>query len=394
MNKAVNIIIVFLMISCSFIGINLLFKGVSTLDKVNSFEKKIDSTKNNMNIEKVKENYNYIFYEYQNNEFVSFITTNENHYHETLIIDNKTGQKLNIEALIKKDQIDNFWNKVYELLNLKYPEFIVEGINSSEGNIYYEIKENEMIIYFEYFSFEVSLPETISIRINYNEVKDYLNFSYKLDNEYLNESAYDYDKNKKAIALTFDDGPNSKYTNELIDILNANKAKATFFMLGSEMQKYQSNLLYVYNNGFEIGSHTYKHINMKRVSISEIKSELNKTNEVYKTITNDNIKLVRPPYGAYNDKILSSIDYPFVMWNIDTNDWRYHDKDYIVNHILDNVTDGSIILMHDSYKTTIEAVEEVLPKLYAKGYQVVTVSDLAALKGETLNNHEVYSYFK
>lgn len=397
MKEAVNSLILSLIITCSIFGVCLLFKGTSLLKKVEIAEGKIVEAKEQVDIENVLDNYrkeNVVFSEYKNDEFVSLITINKELCHETIIIDNKSGEKLHIEDLIKDNQVDNFWNKVYELLSLKYPKFIIEGLQSSEGNIYYEIKQNEMIIYFEYFNFVVSLPETISIRVNYNEVKDYLNFSYKLDNDYINESAYDYDKNKKAIAFSFDDGPNPKYTNTLVDILKENKAKATFFMLGGMMKNYPSNLLYVYENGFEIGSHTYGHINMKRVSIKEIQEELSKTNEIYNNLTNNNINLIRPPYGSYNSNILDNIDYPFVMWNIDTNDWRYHDKNYIVDHILTNVQDGSIILMHDSYETTIEAVKEVLPKLYAMGYQVVTVSDLAALKGVTIKNNQVYSYFK
>ncbi len=397
MKKAVNWLVSILVITCSLLGSLFLFKGASLLNKVEIEDNENIKNNNKIDIEKVLSNYrkeNVIFSEYENSDFVALITINEDLRHETIIIDNKSGEKIHFEDLIKEDKVDEFWDKVYELLDLKYPKFVIDGLKTSKGNIYYEIKQSEMIIYFEYFSFEVSLPETISIKVNYNEVKDYLNFTYKLDNEYLNESAYDYNKNKKAVAFSFDDGPNPKYTNKLVDILKENKAKATFFMLGKQMNNYKSNVLYVYENGLEIGSHTYGHINMKKNTIKKIEEELFNTNQIYNSITNSNIKLIRPPYGSYNSEILNNINYPFILWNIDTNDWRYHDKDYIVNHILSHVTDGSIILMHDSYSTTIEAVKEVLPKLYAMGYQVVTVSDLAALKGKVIQNNEVYSYFK
>lgn len=339
------------------------------------------------------ENETLIFSQNVTDDFVSLIVKDDTK-HKTVIIDNKNGRELKIESLIKEDKLQLFWDKVYELLSLKYPLFILDGLKNSEGNIYYEIKENEMVIYFEYFDFGISIPESIKIKINYNEVRDYLNFSYKLDSEYLNESAYDYDKSKKAIAITFDDGPNPNTTNRLVEILNNNKARATFFMLGSKMKSNPKVLLNVYNSGFEIGSHTYSHINMKKTPIKDIEAELKETSKVYNNITNDAIKLVRPPYGSYNTNVIDELNYPFVTWNIDTNDWRYHDENYIANHILENVSDGSIILMHDTYETTIKAVDIVLPKLYALGYQVVTVSDLANLKGKTINSHEVYSYFK
>ena len=88
------------------------------------------------------------------------------------------------------------------------------------------------------------------------------------------------------------------------------------------------------------------------------------------------------------------MDTTFITWNVDTEDWLHRDKDYIVNHILEHVSDGDIVLMHDVYETTIDAVEEVLPKLYAAGYQVVSVSELAELKGRTLEKHSLYRSLK
>ena len=165
-------------------------------------------------------------------------------------------------------------------------------------------------------------------------------------------------------------------------------------MIGNKMDAYKESLMYVYENGFEIGSHTYNHINMKRETISKVKEELKKTNDTYYGITGSYITLVRPPYGAYNSEVVNAINYPLITWNIDTNDWRYHNSDYIVNHIMENVSDGSIILMHDSYESTLDAVKKALPKLYAEGYQIVTISDLAALKGITIEDNKVYSYFR
>lgn len=391
-NELINIFI----ISFSIFIVTLLLINASTLKKVEEpkkDEQKISVNDNNENnLENVIEETTPVIDKEAFN-FVSF-TTAKNGYHETIIVEKETGKFLEFDDLLKEDFVNKFWNKVYELLDLKYPKFILNTLKASEGNIYYDIKENEVIIYFENYKFEPEFLDVISIKVNYNEVKEYLNFTPKLDNEYVNESAYDYDKNKKTIAFSFDDGPSGKYTREIVDALKANKAKATFFMVGNKMNNYKNSLLYVYENNLEIGSHTYSHINMKQKSINEIEKELKKTRDIFYNITGSNINLVRPPYGAYNDKILSNIDYPFITWNIDTNDWRYRNKDYIVNHILENVTDGSIILMHDSYETTVEAVKEVLPKLYALGYQVVTVSDLAAIKGENIENNKVYSYFR
>lgn len=338
-------------------------------------------------------NSNSIIKENKLHDFTAFIVIKDNDY-RTYLISNKTGKEMSFDSIIKNDKLNLFWNKVYELLELKYPEFIINGIKSGKGNIYYDIKNNEMIIYFKNYVFNPEYNDLISIRVNYNEVKDYLDFTYELDHEYINENGYDYDKNKKTIAFTFDDGPSGEYTIDIVNELLKNKARATFFMVGSKMYTYEKSLLYAYQNKMEIGSHTYNHINLKKAKETLAKEELEKTDILYNEITGSNIKLLRPPYGAYNDKTLKNYDYAFITWNIDTNDWRYRNSKYIEEHILSHVTDGSVILMHDSYKTTVEAVRNVLPKLYALNYQVVSVSDLAAIKGYTLENHKVYSNFK
>lgn len=338
-------------------------------------------------------NSNSIVKENKLHDFTAFIVMKNNDY-KTYLVSNKTGKEISFDSIIKSDKLNLFWNKVYELLELKYPEFIINGIKSGKGNIYYDIKNNEMIIYFKNYVFNPEYNDLISIRVNYNEVKDYLDFTYELDHEYINENGYDYDKNKKTIAFTFDDGPSGEYTIDIVNELLKNKARATFFMVGSKMYTYEKSLLYAYQNKMEIGSHTYNHINLKKAKETLAKEELEKTDILYNEITGSNIKLLRPPYGAYNDKTLKNYDYAFITWNIDTNDWRYRNSKYIEEHILSHVTDGSVILMHDSYKTTVEAVRNVLPKLYALNYQVVSVSDLAAIKGYTLENHKVYSYFK
>lgn len=390
-NKLINVFI----LSFSLFLTILLVVQADNFTRMEPDATNYDNTYVDVNITEVIAEYNKkntVVSQNQNDLFISLITVTEDYSHETILINSKTGNEMHFEDIIFENRLKDFWEKVYELLSLKYPKFIVDGIKSQSGNIYYEIKENEMVIYFEQYIFVEQINDIISIKINYNEVKDLLNFPHKLDLKYENENAYNYDKNKKSIAITFDDGPNSNYTKKIVDVLNENKAKATFFMVGNKMYNHRENLLYVFNNGFEIGSHTYSHINMKR-ELERVSKEIKATNDIFYDITASSLSLVRPPYGAYNDKVLEKLNKPLITWNIDTNDWRYHDVEYIVNHIMDNVTDGSIILMHDSYESSLEALKLVLPKLYAKGYQVVTVSDLAALKGVILENNKVYSHF-
>lgn len=307
---------------------------------------------------------------------------------------NAEGEEVTLEDLLKEGTIENFWNKVYELLALKYPEFIVNGIKSSEGVNAYELKENEMIIYFMNYTIDPIINESVTLRVNYNEIKEYINFTCLFDDMYTNESGFDYSKNKKTVALTFDDGPSGEKTNKILELLSKNKAHATFFMVGNKLEGDSKTVKNVYESGNEIGSHTYAHANLTRQTVEERALALSMTDEIYNKITGDNISLLRPPYGAYKKEMLGEFNYSVVLWNIDTEDWRYRDVDRIIETVLDNLSDGSIILMHDSYNTTIEAVEKLLPILYSKGYQVVSVSELAELKDVELEKNTAYRRFK
>ena len=127
---------------------------------------------------------------------------------------------------------------------MKYPKFIVEAINNSSTKNY-EIKDNEMIIY--YTDVNINLEEKLFLTVNFNEIKDYLNITVKLDSTYQNENGYNYDPNKKSVALSFDDGPNGNKTLEILNILSDNKAHATFFMVGNRMNSYATVVTTVHN---------------------------------------------------------------------------------------------------------------------------------------------------
>jgi peptidoglycan/xylan/chitin deacetylase (PgdA/CDA1 family) len=160
------------------------------------------------------------------------------------------------------------------------------------------------------------------------------------------------------------------------------------------MYNQKDTLKKVFASHSEIGSHTYSHINMKRSKPDKIKDEIDKTSRIFKDITGFDIKLIRPPYGAYTNDIIKDYNYSFILWNADTDDWKNKDVERIVNYILNNAQDGNIILMHDSYATSVEAVKIALPQLYARGVQVVSVSKLAELKGKTLEVGKAYRSMK
>lgn len=391
--KVFRIIFIILIIVLLVLATYFVFKGF-TLEEKPLIDDNSSTSVPIINVEEIignvkSENSNLIYESTQIEEFTSLAFL-ENDRVKTYFIDEDTGEELSIEDLIKEGKLEDFKNKELELLNLKYPEFIVQGIIDGNGNKVYLVKENEMIIYYYDYTYLYDVEEEITLKINYNEIHDYLDFTHLLDSEYTNEDGYQYSKDKKVVAITFDDGPSSKYNAKFLDVLARNKAHATFFMVGTMMQTCQKCVLDTYQSGNEVASHTYNHLNMKTSSIEDGNASIKKTDDLFYQITNDHIEYVRPPYGAYNKTTLENVDYPLILWNLDTEDWRYRDVDHIVNYVMENVSDGSIILMHELYETSLQALEILLPKLYAEGYQVVSVGELASLKDRVLEAHHAY----
>ena len=207
---------------------------------------------------------------------------------------------------------------------------------------------------------------------------------------YLNKNIYN---NYKLIALTFDDGP-SHNTSKLLDILNKYQVKATFFLVGANINKKENVIKKMDNLGMEIGNHTYSHRILSKLKQENIKLEIDKTNDLIYSITGKYPILFRPSYGQTSKKIRKSSNMPIIIWNIDTLDWKYHSSDRIVNSILSKVKEGDIILMHDLYTSSINAIDKLIPKLLEKGYMPVTVSELFYYNNISLEEGKVYSHAK
>ena len=197
------------------------------------------------------------------------------------------------------------------------------------------------------------------------------------------------DPDKKAIALTFDDGP-SKQTRKILATLAEYDGLATFFTVGERLDDYSETLQMIYDSGCQIGMHTYSHANLRKLSKSQILEEINKTNDLIYKYTGEYSHLVRPPYGAVNATVKETVEQPLINWSIDTRDWESRDADSVYNAIMGSVQDGDIILMHDLYSSTAEAVSRVVPELVAQGYQLCTVDELFKLKGIELTAGKVY----
>lgn len=198
------------------------------------------------------------------------------------------------------------------------------------------------------------------------------------------------DPNKPMVALTFDDGPSSIFTPEILDILKEHNSFATFFVLGTEAEQHPEILKQMINEGNEIGNHSYSHLNLTLLSDENLAFQVETPQVIIESITGQAPTLLRPTYGFFNDELVKKIPLPLILWSIDTVDWQSRNADVINNIIIQNVKDGDIILMHDIYDSTLEAVRRIVPELINQGYQLVTVSEMADARGITLQPGNIY----
>ncbi|MCM1158676.1 MAG: polysaccharide deacetylase family protein [Clostridium sp.] len=197
------------------------------------------------------------------------------------------------------------------------------------------------------------------------------------------------DPNKKMVALTFDDGP-GRYTGEIVNCLQAYQARATFFVLGCNVDAYPWAVQAADRIGCEIGNHSYNHSNLTRLSEQGIAGQMADTDYKVQALTGKIPTLMRPPGGAVNDRVKNSVGKPIILWSIDTLDWKTRDRDKTVQAVLANVQDGDIVLMHDIHEPSKEAALILIRELSQQGYQLVTVSELAYYRGYPLYNGGVY----
>lgn len=213
-----------------------------------------------------------------------------------------------------------------------------------------------------------------------------------LPNPYINEapnSAQDF----KYIAFTFDDGPYLSVTPKVLDELDKYSGNATFYILGIAASGAEEMFDKILARGNEIGNHTFYHDPLTNLSKEQVEETLLLTDQVVKSHTQSKYMPVsiRPPYGDINEETASYDPRPFVLWDVDSNDWYNQDNiDNTIANVVSKVQAGSVILMHDSHESSYEALTYILPNLYQQGYRFVTVSKLfeiyhKELKGGAIN---------
>ncbi len=183
-------------------------------------------------------------------------------------------------------------------------------------------------------------------------------------------------ENVKKIALTFDDGPHPTYTPLLLDGLAKRKVKATFFITGENAEAYPELVKRMQEEGHLIGNHTYSHIQLTQGNREKFKGELVKTNEIIEEITGQGVTYVRPPYGSWDKSFEKELNMIPVLWNIDPLDWCCNDASCVIRKVESAAGEDAIILLHDSYPSTVTAALQIVDDLQQRGYVFVTVEEI------------------
>ena len=345
----------------------------------NKFKKEAIDVLNNIN----KENYNnkYINIDYKINEYNDYISFG---YDDMELYNKYQTDDNNIEL---KEKFDAYLIKLISneiIYNIKLNYSLIDRTSNLEfynkvwnDEIEYKthIYKDELIVCldkeYNYIRFSIDLEE-ISNHIDLElGIKQTLNDTYRIRKRYVNP-------NKPKVAFTFDDGPYSIVTNRLIEEMIKLDAVGTFYMLGNrvfdESQHDTINNIILYGN--EIGNHSVSHPNLVWLSDKKLDHELHAVDNYMIEHFQYEIKTFRPPYGSFNNRIDDIVEDEIILWDVDSLDWKYRDTDPTYNEIMNNVRDGSIILLHDLYDTSVDAALLAMKELLKQGYQFVTVSEL------------------
>ncbi|WP_440050283.1 polysaccharide deacetylase family protein [Lysinibacillus sphaericus] len=197
-----------------------------------------------------------------------------------------------------------------------------------------------------------------------------------LDNKVYNKGVTVAKGAKKRVALTFDDGPDARVTPQILAILKKYDVKATFFMVGKNVSRNPATLEKVYEEGHEIGNHTWNHPKLTTLTKVNVKQEVDRTSSAIYAAIGQYPTVFRPPYGATSEQVRAVITMPSILWSVDTLDWKHRNADKILANVKASVKDGSIILMHDIHQSTANGLENVILYLQQQGYEFVTVSEI------------------
>lgn len=180
----------------------------------------------------------------------------------------------------------------------------------------------------------------------------------------------------KKIAITFDDGPNPDHTKDLLEGLKERGVKATFFLLGSQVERYPEIVEEIAAEGHLIGTHSYEHVNLSSLCDSAAIEQVDKTNEAIYRITGEHPQYIRPPYGCWKCNLDYETNMVEVLWDIDPLDWKTDNADVVAKRVVEKAAENDIILLHDASASSVNAAFLIIDELEKEGYTFVTVDEL------------------
>lgn len=397
--KKISLILLFLCIGCSYqervhtiieedenllIGINYPNTPYNNLNNIikmevdniyKDFKKKYDFS--STTIEKSELNIDYKKTEFEDyinialDIHISSITlTKPIHYVKTYFFNKEKQTLTNIKELIDEESIIAIKkNLVQQNINIHYLDNYINQIQffieKDQSHFYLNI--NNELIEFVYDNNNIKFLKPITFK---EEIQ-------KVDIFYISNQTLDI--HKKYVAITFDDGP-SIYTKNILETLKKHNVNATFFVLGNKVETYQDLLKRSLNDGNVIGNHSYNHKWLIKLNKEEIKEQVNKTNEEIQKYTGYIPTLLRPTYGSVNQTLKNIPNMDIVLWTVDTMDWKYKSVSKIVSRATSCLKDGDIILMHDIYKRTANALEKIIAEIKKQGFEIVTVLELKEIQ--------------
>ena len=234
---------------------------------------------------------------------------------------------------------------------------------------------------------ESNKEEINSVEIPVNDLFKFIDETYLKGEDLEKYNEYIKKRSRKAVALTFDDGPNPNTTPVALELLKKYNAKATFFMVGRAVAGNENIIKQVVAEGHQIGNHSWSHPLLTKISLEQAKSQINDTTEALKKASGQDVHIMRPPYGGINSAIQAAVDQSFILWDIDTLDWKNRNTASIMKEV-QKTQPGSIILMHDIHQTSIDALPSVLQYLTEQGFELVTIDELM---GDQLELHQKYT---
>lgn len=321
-------------------------------------------------------------------------------------IDTVDNKILSLSDIMTYDKasVDHIMSIVKEELNKQknvnsyvFEEELQKSIkNPSEWK--WSVGNGVFTLYFNQYEIAAGAAGTVQVNISLKSLQPYLkkdiakkwNVTYENNDEPKRQKSIQppLDPKGKYVALTFDDGPHPKVTPRVLKTLKEYNAKATFFMLGVQVEYYPDMAQKVAEAGHEIGNHSKGHPNLAKMSLSEVSKQITEASDLIEAATGGKPTLFRPPYGAMNEsvkKVTKEQKTPIILWSVDSLDWKSRNAQAVNKEVARNIRPGSIVLMHDIHRSTADALPQMLKSLKKQGYQFVTVSQLLSLNESTGN---------